>query len=151
LDLYARKGKSTESLQELYLEIGHLISFACPNDVSETSERLAINQFTAALNNENMRIEVLNKNPVSLETVLHIAMPYEALEPEHSAPLEAHASPISPKGIDVSAFIYDDKDRKKDSLRTHEIHVVPDSDTAVRYEAEHTLADDGQQKIMNLL
>jgi len=54
LELYTRKHKPTESLQDLYLDIRRLISLACPNDVSETSERLAINQFTRSLSNENV-------------------------------------------------------------------------------------------------
>jgi len=90
-----------------------MTSLACPNDVSETVERLAINQFTRALSNENMRFEVLNKNPVKLENALHFAMRYEALKPEHSAPLEAPTSATPPKGGDVSAYVYDDKGRKK--------------------------------------
>jgi len=78
--------------------------------------------------------KVLNKNLVKLVNALHIAMRYEALKPEHSAPLEAPASSVSPKGADVSALIYYDKGRKKDSLRAHEIHVVSNPNTAVKYE-----------------
>jgi len=85
-ELYARKRKPKETLQDLYQHIRRLILLAFPNDVSETSERLAINQFTNALNNEDMRFEVLDKNPATLETALHIGMRYEALKPDHSAP-----------------------------------------------------------------
>jgi len=95
LELYTRKLKPIESLQELYLEIRRLISLACPNSVSESSEMLAINQFRTGLSKENMKIEVLNKNPMKFETALHIAMRCEALEPEHSVPLEAQASSVA--------------------------------------------------------
>jgi len=132
LELYTRNRKPKKSFQDLYLDILRLISLACPNDVSETSERLAKIQFTTALNNENMRFEVLNKNLVKLENTLHIAMWYEALKPEHSAPLEVPASSVSPMGADVSAFVYDDKGRKKGSLGAQEIHVVLDPDTAAK-------------------
>jgi len=86
LELYARCHKPNESLQELYQDIRRLISLACPNDKSDTSERLAINQFTSTLDNEDIRFQVLNQNPSKLETALHIAMRYEALKPEHSVP-----------------------------------------------------------------
>jgi len=85
LKLYARKRKPSETLQDLYQDIRRLISFAFPNDASETSKRLAITQFTSEFDNENMRFEVLNKNPPTLEYALHITMRYEALKPDHSA------------------------------------------------------------------
>jgi len=81
LELYGRKRKLNESLKNLYQDICRLISLACPNDVSDTSERLAINQLTNALDNENMRFEVLNKNLTTLETALHIAMQMEPSNP----------------------------------------------------------------------
>jgi len=59
-----------------------------------------------------MRFEVLNKNPTTLETALHIAMRYEALKPSHSA-LQGAPSTEPLKGTDDSTFIYDDKGRKK--------------------------------------
>jgi len=79
------KRKPSESLQDLYQDIRRLISLFCPNDVTDTSECHAINQFTNALDNENMRFKVLNKNPTTLETALHIANRYEALKPSYSA------------------------------------------------------------------
>jgi len=104
------------SLQDFYQDIRRLISLACPNDVGDTSERLAINQFTYAFHNEDMCFEVLNKNPTKLETALYTAMRYEALKPSHSAPQGAPATD-SPKEADASAFIYNDKGRTKDSAR----------------------------------
>jgi len=97
-----------------------------------------------------MRFEVLNKNPVKLKNALHIAIRYEALKLEHSAPLEAPTSLASPKGVDVSAYVYDDKGHKKESLRAHEIHVASDPEAAVKYETKHAHSDDGQKKIMDL-
>jgi len=85
LELYGRKGKLNESLHDLYQDIRRLISLTYPNDVSDTFEGLAINQFTNALDIKNLRFEVLNKNSTTLEKALHIAMRYEALKPSHSA------------------------------------------------------------------
>jgi len=91
-----------------------------------------------------MRFEVLNKNHTTLETALHIAMQYEALKPSHSASQGATVTE-PPKGNDVSAFIYDDKGRKKESLRAHEIHIVSNSNMDAKYETERARNDEGQQ------
>jgi len=113
LELYARRRKPSESLQELYQDIRCVISLACLNDKSDTSERLAINQFTTALDNEIMRFEVLNHNPSKLEMALHIAMRYEALKPEHLAPQGTSTPVVVLEAFDASPFIYDDKGRNK--------------------------------------
>jgi len=119
-----------------------VISLACLNDVSETSERLAINQFTTALDNESIRFEVLNKNPTTLETALHIALRYEALKPSHSTP-QGGPPTESPKGTDGSAFIYDDKGRKKDS------HVAPNPNMDANYKTERARNNEGQRRIID--
>jgi len=150
LELYARRRKPSESLQELYQDIRRLISLACPNDKSDTSERLAINQFTTALDNENIRFEVLNHNPSKLETALHIAMRYEALKPEHSAPLGSSSPAGVPRAIDASTFIYDDKGRKKEGLRAHELHVSTTSEVNPELEIERTRNHEAQRKVIDL-
>jgi len=123
---------------------------ACLNDKSNTSKRLAINQFTSALDNENMRFEVLNNNPSKLETALQIAMRYEALKPEHLAP-QGMSTPVAlPKNMAASAFIYDDKGRKKDGFSTHEIHVSTAPDVDAKYEIERTRNDETQRKVIDL-
>jgi len=147
--LYAKKRKASESLQDLYQDIRRLISLACLNDASNTSERLAINQFTNALDNKNMRFEVLNKNPDTLETALHIALRYEALKPSQSAPQETTvAEPV--KTTDMSAYVYDDKGRQKENLRVHKLHVAPDPLTDAKYEVERARNDEGQKIIIDL-
>jgi len=55
-----------------------------------------------------------------------------------------------PKWTDVSAFIYDDKGHKKESLRAHEIHVVSDPNINAKYEIEGARNDEGQEKIIEL-
>jgi len=63
-----------------------------------------------------MRFEVLNKNPDTVETGLHIALRYEALKLGLSAPQDTTtAEPV--KTIDMSALIYDDKGREKQNLQ----------------------------------
>jgi len=54
-----------------------------------------------------MRFKVLHKNLIWLENMLHNTIRYEALKPEHSAPLEAQTSAASPKKADESAYVYD--------------------------------------------
>jgi len=148
LELYAKKRKASESLQDLYKDIRRLISLACPNDASNTSERLTINQFTNPLDNENMRFEVLNKNPDTLETALHIALCYKALKPGQSAPQGTTiAEPV--KTTDMSAYVYDDKRRKKKNLRVHELHVAPHPLTDAKYEVKHARNNEGQRKIID--
>jgi len=56
----------------------------------------------------------------------------------------------SPEGTDVSTIIYDDKGRKKDSLRAHEIHIVSDPNLDAKYETERARKDEGQRKIIDL-
>jgi len=144
LELYAKKRKASESLQDLYQDIRRLISLACPNDASNTAERLTINQFTNVLDNENMRFEVLNKNPDTLETALHIARRYEALKPGQLAPQGTTAvEPV--KTTDMSAYVFDNKGRKKENLRVHEPHVAPDTLTDAKYEVECARNNEGQR------
>jgi len=70
-------------------------------------------------------------------------MRYEALKPDHSAPQRTPVTESS-KGTDVSTFIYDDKGRKKDSLRAHDIHVAPDPRMDAKYEIERARNDERQ-------
>jgi len=149
VELYGKKRKPSESLQDLYQEIRRHISLACPNDISDMSERLAINQFTTMLDNENMRFEVLNKNPTTLETALHIALRYEALKPSLSAPQSAAATEPS-KGTHMSAFIYDNKGRTKEGLRIHELHVAPDPLLDTRYAVDRARNEESTWNMIDL-
>jgi len=96
-----------------------------------------------------MRFEVLNKHLDTLETALHIALRYEAFKPGQSAPQGATAAePV--KTTDMSAYVYDDKGRKKKNLRVHELHVVLNPLTDAKYEVERARNDEGQRKIIDL-
>jgi len=56
------------------------------------------------------------------------------LKPGQSAPQGTTATePV--KTTDMSAYFYD-KGRKKENLRVHELHVVPDPLTDAKYEVE---------------
>jgi len=96
-----------------------------------------------------MRFEVLNKNLDTLETALHIALRHEALKPGQSAPQgTTTAEPV--KTTDMSAYVYDDKGRKKETLRLHKLHVAPDPLTDAKYEVERAWNIEGQRKIVDL-
>jgi len=150
LELYGRRRTPNESLQKQYQDIRGLISLACPKNKSDTSKRLSFNQFTTALDNENMKFKVLNHHPLKLETALHIAMGYEALKPEPSAPQGTCTPVAEPKTFDASAFIYDDKGHKKDRLRAHNLHVSTAPDVDAKYEIERARNEETQHKVINL-
>jgi len=50
----------------------------------------------------------------------------------------------------MSAYVYDDKGRKKENLRVHKLNVAPDPLTDAKYEVERARNDKGQRKIIDL-
>jgi len=155
LELYARKRKPTESLQDLYQDIRRLISLACPNDASDTAERLAINQFTSAFDNDDLRFEVLNQNSTTLERALHFAMRVEALKPAHSASQGMPTPVIPSRTVGMSASVHGvPPPLSYDSLRVHRICITAHSVKEARHKSERARTEENihtmvalQQKI----
>jgi len=79
-ELRKRKRRRNESLQSLYQDICRLMSLAYPGPTSSLSEVVARDAFLEALDNPQLRIRILEREPGTLDEVLRIASHYEALE-----------------------------------------------------------------------
>jgi len=72
--------------------------------------------YVALLGDTGLRLHVLSKDPVNLEDALTYSIRYEAL----IAGLDEH--PPKLLTLDPSSYVYDDKGRKKENVRSVEIH-----------------------------
>ena len=79
-ELRARKRQPNESLQSLYHDIAKLMSLAYPGQTGSLSEVVARDAFLEALDDPQLRIRILERDPKTLEDALHIACRREALE-----------------------------------------------------------------------
>jgi predicted aspartyl protease len=79
-ELRKRRRKHNESLQELYQDIRRLMSLAYAGPTSVLSEVVARDAFLEALDDHQLRVRILEREPTTLDEALHIACRYEALE-----------------------------------------------------------------------
>ena len=79
-ELRARKRRPNELLQSLYHDIARLMSLAYPGQTGVMSEVVARDAFLEALDDPQLRIRILEREPKTLEDALHMACRLEALE-----------------------------------------------------------------------
>ena len=79
-ELRARKRQPNELLQSLYHDIARLMSLAYPGQTGVMSEVVARDAFLEALDDPQLRIRILEREPKTLEDALHSASRLEALE-----------------------------------------------------------------------
>jgi len=79
-ELRARKRQSNESFQSLYHDIARLMSLAYPGQTGELSEVVPRDAFLEALDEPQLRIRILERDPKTLEDALHAACRLDALE-----------------------------------------------------------------------
>jgi len=88
---------------------------ASPHETGPLAEQISIDHYVAALGDPNMRMFVMSKDPVMQEDALNYSIRYEAL-------LLGTTDQGQPAILDPASYVYDDKGRKKDSIRAVEIH-----------------------------
>jgi len=109
-ELRARRRRKDEPLQELCQDIRRLMYLASPHETGPLAEHISIDLYVAALGDPNMRMFVMSKDPVMLEDAYNYSLRYEAL-------LLGATKQTQPAILDPASYIYDDKGRKKESVR----------------------------------
>ena len=79
-ELRARKRQPNESFQSLYHDIARLMSLTYPGQTGELSEVLARDAFLEAIDEPQLRIRILERDPKTLEDALHAACRLNALK-----------------------------------------------------------------------
>jgi len=111
-----------------------------PHETGPLAEHNSIDHYVAALGDPNMRMFVMSRDPVMLEDALY-SIRYEAL-------LLGAIEQTQLAVLDPASYVYDDKGRKKESIRAVEIH----HDTKQRelersLETQKALNDEKQRKL----
>ena len=85
-ELRARRRKPGEPLQKLYQDVCRLMALAYPGPSTELSNVVARDAFLDALDNNNLRIKILEREPVSLDDALKLACRFEAFDKTSTQP-----------------------------------------------------------------
>lgn len=83
-ELRARKRQPKESLQTLYMDITRLMTLAYPGPTSVISDVVGRDAFLEALNDHQLRIRILDHDPVTMDDALRWASRIEAYGKESS-------------------------------------------------------------------
>ena len=87
-ELRARRRKPGESLQKLYQDVCRLMALAYPGPSTELSNVVARDAFLDALDSNNLRIRILEREPVSLDDALKLACRFEAFDKTSTQPVQ---------------------------------------------------------------
>jgi len=79
-ELRSRRRFAGESLQQLYQDICRLMALSYPGPSSELSNIVGRDCFVQALNNPQLQVRILEKEPATLEEALKVACRLEALD-----------------------------------------------------------------------
>ena len=79
-ELRARRHQPQESLQQLYLDVSKLVALAYPAATPELSSHVAEEAFIEALNDPQLQLKVMEREPKLVEDALNIATRLEAYE-----------------------------------------------------------------------
>ena len=85
-ELKARRRKPGESLQFLYNDITRMVSLAHPTSVKDLKDHVAKEAFIGALDDEWLKMRVMDKQPENIEQALGIAGRLEAYESTFHVP-----------------------------------------------------------------
>jgi len=119
---------------------------ASPHETGPLAERISIDHYVAAFSNPNMRMHVMSRDPVMLEDALNYSIRYEALM---LGSTEQAPHTVQPVVLDPASYGYDDKGRKKKSIRAAEIHQDKQREFEKSLEAQKALNDVNQRRILN--
>jgi len=114
---------------------------ASPHETGPLAEHISIDHYAAALGDPNMRMFVMSRDPVMLKDEFNYSIRYEAL-------LLGTTDQTQPAVLDPASYVYDDKGKKKESIRAVEIH----QDTKQRelersLKTQKALNDENQRKL----
>jgi len=93
---------------------------ASPQDTGALAEHISIDHYTQALNQPSIRLFVMSLDPATLEEALTHSLRYEAINLGSPEPIPTAIS-------DPSAYIYDDKGRKRDIANIRGAEVQQDT------------------------
>jgi len=114
---------------------------ASPHETGPLAEHISIDHYVAALGDPYMRMFVMSKDPVMLEDVLNFFIQYKAL-------LLGATEQTQPAVLDPASYVYDDKGRKKESIRAVEIHQDTKKTELERsLEVQKELTSESQRKL----
>jgi len=114
---------------------------ASPHETGPLVEHISIDLYVAAIADPNMRMFVMSRDPVMLEDALNYSIRYEAL-------LLGATEQTQPAVQDPASYVYDDKGRKKESIRAVEIHQdTTQRDLVKSLETQKTENADNQRKL----
>jgi len=115
---------------------------ASPDEKGKLAEKMCIEAFTSDFADRDMRYDVLSKNPKKLEDALFADVRYEALH-------EGVTTPQPQVVFDPASYVYDDKGMKKKNVRAVEIHQDKQRELEKSLEAQKSLNDENQRKILD--
>ena len=91
-ELKSRKQPKGESLQKLYQDVSCLMSLAYPGESSALSDIVGCDAFLEALDDQALRVRILEKEPKNLDDALNMASRLEAFDIMDSTGQEAEKS-----------------------------------------------------------
>jgi len=142
MNLKARHRKPVDSLQTLYQDVRRLMCLASPDEKGKLAEKKCIEAFMSAFADRAMRYDVFSKNPTKLEDALFAAVRYEALQ-------KGVTTPQPQRVLNPASYVYDDKSKKKKSVKAVEIHQYKHRKLEKSLEEQKLLNDENHQKILD--
>jgi len=79
-EIKVRRRRPNESLQQLYQDISKLVVLAYPGSKPELSSHVAKEAFVEALNDPQLQLKVIEREPKTVEDALNIAVKMEAFQ-----------------------------------------------------------------------
>jgi hypothetical protein len=89
-ELRSRRRHKGESLQSLYNDISRLMALSFTGPSNSTTQIVGRDAFLDALDNDNLRIRILEREPQTLEAALKIASKLEAYDKSTSSAFYSH-------------------------------------------------------------
>lgn len=104
MELRYHRRKTNESLTDLHQDISRLMALAHPQLVSSSREVIACDYFIDSLNDPDFALKVRERNPISLDEALRVALQLEAWIRDTSRQKQEEASKPRAKEVRLSAI-----------------------------------------------
>jgi len=85
-EIKVRRRRPKETLQQLYQDISKLVALAYPGSKPELSSHVAKEAFVEALNDPQLQLKVIEREPKTVEDALNIAVKMEAYQASVAPP-----------------------------------------------------------------
>jgi len=86
VEIKVRRRRPRETLQQLYQDISKLVALAYPGSKPELSSHVAKEAFVTALNDPQLQLKVIEREPKTVEDTLNIAVKMEAYQASVASP-----------------------------------------------------------------